>query len=260
MSRGYGFEREDRERDFPDLNKCPDCETFFADLHCPLCGKECPEEMRAGNRPAVKPSKRHRPSGSDRVTFVPWYLSTPFILIMLFIQPLIGLILLWLGGWRRQWKIVATTLLALLYLLPIVMGVVAVIASTHEEYPVAVELSQAEYQARCREVEPEELYRNAASYGEQGAFVRLTLTVGERLTNEEDYGSEYDTYYLCYAEVEGRTYSFLLRDWRQSNGVNFAGGDVITVWGEAAGELTLYNTAKGQIALPGVHFLYAELH
>ena len=31
--------------DHPDLNKCPDCECFFAGERCPLCGKLCPEEM-----------------------------------------------------------------------------------------------------------------------------------------------------------------------------------------------------------------------
>ena len=27
------------ERDYPELNKCPDCETFFASDNCPICGR-----------------------------------------------------------------------------------------------------------------------------------------------------------------------------------------------------------------------------
>ena len=50
----------DNNHDRPDLNKCPDCGCFFAQDHCPLCGKLCPEEMRAGNRKAVKPEKRKK--------------------------------------------------------------------------------------------------------------------------------------------------------------------------------------------------------
>ena len=50
---GRSFENYD-ELDRPDLNKCPDCGCFFGQDYCPICGKLCPEEMRAGNRAAVK--------------------------------------------------------------------------------------------------------------------------------------------------------------------------------------------------------------
>lgn len=63
MSANLGFFAEDRERDFPELNKCPDCETFFADANRPICGKECPEEFRAGNRKPIKQKKHRRSSG-----------------------------------------------------------------------------------------------------------------------------------------------------------------------------------------------------
>jgi hypothetical protein len=45
------------EIDRPDLNKCPDCGCFFLQDTCPICGKLCPEEMRAGNRKPVKLKK-----------------------------------------------------------------------------------------------------------------------------------------------------------------------------------------------------------
>ena len=46
MLGSHGSEELDR----PDLNKCPDCGCFFSSDNCPLCGKPCPEEMRAGNK------------------------------------------------------------------------------------------------------------------------------------------------------------------------------------------------------------------
>lgn len=72
MGRMLGsFDPED-ELDRPDLNKCPDCGCYFATDNCPLCGKVCPPEMRAGAR--VEPKKRRkRRAGSGRVQFIPWY-------------------------------------------------------------------------------------------------------------------------------------------------------------------------------------------
>jgi len=43
--------------DRPDLNRCPDCGCYFESEECPLCGKICPEDMRAGNRKEVKQKK-----------------------------------------------------------------------------------------------------------------------------------------------------------------------------------------------------------
>ena len=58
MGRMLGSFADDEELDRPDLNKCPDCDCFFASDACPLCKKICPEEMRAGNRKPVKHKKR----------------------------------------------------------------------------------------------------------------------------------------------------------------------------------------------------------
>ena len=78
---------DSEELDRPDLNKCPDCRCFFAGDNCPLCGKKCPEEMRAGNRAKVKPKKKRSTPNSGRVTFVSWYHSWLFIILMMFIMP-----------------------------------------------------------------------------------------------------------------------------------------------------------------------------
>ena len=110
MGTPIGFFGDEAPNDYPELNKCPDCETYFQTLHCPLCGKECPEEMRAGNRKPVRKKKARRGRGPGRVQFVPWYMSSWFIILMLIIFPIAGLILLWQSDcyWRRGWKIFAT--------------------------------------------------------------------------------------------------------------------------------------------------------
>ena len=54
---------DENELDRPDLNKCPDCKCYFAGDNCPLCGKPCPEEMKAGNRKPPKKEKKKPPNG-----------------------------------------------------------------------------------------------------------------------------------------------------------------------------------------------------
>ena len=59
MGRSLGYFDSD-ELDRPELNKCPDCECYFASEECPLCGKICPENFRAGNRAPVKKPKKKK--------------------------------------------------------------------------------------------------------------------------------------------------------------------------------------------------------
>lgn len=105
------------ELDRPDLNKCPDCLCFFAGDNCPLCGKQCPEEMRAGHRAKVKPRKRNPNSG--RVTFIRWYHSWLFIILMLCVMPVVGVILLCTAPYKTVWKIVAIASLVAVYFIVI---------------------------------------------------------------------------------------------------------------------------------------------
>ena len=108
MGRMLGAFDNPEELDRPDLNKCPDCECFFAGETCPLCGKICPEEMRAGTRKPPKKEKRRRGSSNGRVTFVEWYHSWWFIIIMLFVMPIAGIILLFTSPHRTLWKVLIT--------------------------------------------------------------------------------------------------------------------------------------------------------
>ena len=87
MGRMLGAFDNPEELDRPDLNKCPNCNCYFPQDTCPICKMECPEEMRAGNRKKVK-KKRSRRGASGRVTFVEWYHSWWFIVIMMFFMPI----------------------------------------------------------------------------------------------------------------------------------------------------------------------------
>lgn len=107
------------ELDRPDLNKCPDCGCFFAQDSCPLCGKLCPEEMRAGNRKAPKKTKRS--SSNGRVSFINWYHSWWFIIVMLFISPLISIILLATSPHRKGLKITFIIIFIIFQVLPYIL-------------------------------------------------------------------------------------------------------------------------------------------
>ena len=105
MGRMLGAFDNPQELDRPDLNKCPDCLCFFAQDECPLCGKVCPEEMRAGNRKPPKKEKKRRTS-NGRVVFVEWYHSwLAIILFTIFISP-VGIILLITSPHKTWQKIV----------------------------------------------------------------------------------------------------------------------------------------------------------
>ena len=105
MGRMLGYHDSD-ELDRPDLNKCPDCGCFFATEECPLCGKICPEEMRAGHRAKVK-HKKHR-SSSGRVQFIPWYYSWWFIILVFSVSRLAGIILFATSPYSKKAKIIVT--------------------------------------------------------------------------------------------------------------------------------------------------------
>ncbi len=259
MSRQLGF-FDDEIRDFPELNKCPDCETFFAEAYCPLCGKLCPEEMRAGNRPAPKKEKRHRTGGNGRVQFVPWYHSAWFIVLMLFAMPIVGLILLWSSHWRKYWKITVTAVLIVGYLLvtvgiPFLMMFVLGGYSV-EQNPITIGLTEEEYQARCETVSPELLYRHVSDM--KNDFVTLHGVI-ERIHDVNDYEEILRYYTLTVTDTSGKEWQFLVRDCREQSAFNLAVGDEITLWGEVGGNKTIY-ASDTAVTLPNVNMAYVKLH
>lgn len=262
MGADLGFFAEDRERDFPELNKCPDCETFFADDCCPLCGKECPEEFRAGNRKPVKQKKHRRPRGNGRVQFVPWYHTTAIILVALIIMPVLGIILAWTGPWKKHWKIIATVLVVLSYLLPTILGFVFSFTGMYEPTtpPVNLEMSATEYRAACTTPDAEALYRNSNQY--IGSFIQMKCVVTE-VSSTYFYNSE-EVYmnanlYLCSVQQGERTFEFFVADCRQEGQNRLAIGDKITVFGEVAGEIEGATEGGMMSPRPGVYARFIDL-
>jgi len=252
------------ERDFPELNKCPECETFFADLCCPICGKVCPETMRAGNRKRIRESKnpRYEKHTSGRVQFVPWYHSSWFIILMLVVQPLIGLILAWTGPWKRGGKLLATVILLLPYLLGGLFGIVwglAMNVFTDHTLPVNVEISREEYVSLCKELPAESVWRQAEDL--TGEYVTMTLTVEAVWEDEYAYYTDYayPRYFECSVSENGESYTFFVHDFRQSEGINLREGDVIRVWGQVGGNETISNSTVGTMTRPCINTLYLEL-
>lgn len=233
---GRAFESEELDR--PDLNKCPDCGCLFASENCPLCGKICPDEFRAGNRKAVKKKKRTGGS-SGRVVFVEWYHSWWFILIMMFVMPILGIILLATSPHKKSVKI-AVIVLATVWTIASYVGignVVSVITNKFSE-PVNNKLEKQEYIDICKDTSAEDFYRNSKFY--EGEFVCLTVEIIERIIDIEGYysGNEYNTYYVCKSK-NGGEFEILVRDCIQDIPQKFIVGDIITVYGEGAGDVSV---------------------
>ena len=240
--------------DRPDLNKCPECECFFASLNCPLCGKPCPEEMRAGNRKPVK-IKKQKSTGAGRVTFIEWYHSWWFIILMMFIFPIAGICLL-VTSPHKKWAKILFTVIFVLYTIGISYGGFGMIAGLFEQSPVDDSLTQTEYIAACESITPEMFFRFADKYDD--AFVTMKLRVVQKITafDESDYES-YITYYLC--KSEDGAYTFLLRDCFLSDVQNLAVGDLITVYGEGAGNGEIMSANYETYSAPILNGAYIEL-
>ena len=178
MGRMLGSFADDNELDRPDLNKCPDCDCFFASDTCPLCKKVCPEEMRAGNRKPVKPKKQKRTSGPGRVTFISWYHRWWFILLMLWLMPIVGIILL-ISSPHDKWKKWLVAGICAVWLLFSYIGIGSIIGmiSGIFDQPVDTSLSREAYIERCETVSAVQYYRGYADYEDDFVTVELKNAV-----------------------------------------------------------------------------------
>ena len=255
MGRMLGVFDNDEELDRPDLNKCPDCGCFFPGDNCPLCGKVCPEEMRAGNRKPVKKAKVRRSSGSGRVSFVQWYHSWWFIVLMMFIMPIAGIILL-LTSPHEKWKKLLLVGIAVLYMAVSTFGFMIVPYLTDLfDKPVDTSLSREEYLAACQSVNAETLHRSPNVYEDE--FVTITLTVMER-AESYDYSATERVYYICRA-TDGSELTVIIRDCLIDNSQRLLPGDVITVFGEGEGEITVYNQNYDPCTAPCINMAYLTI-
>ena len=261
MGRMLGAFADEEELDRPDLNKCPDCGCFFSDDRCPLCGKLCPESMRAGNRKKTK-QKRAKGGPQYRVAFIDWYHRWWFIIPMLILVPIIGLILLATSPHKKGAKIAVLSIGAA-YTLVSFFGIGRLIQLGKNLFyePVDRSLTEQEYMAACESLTAEEFYRGAQQYTKK--FVTMDLTVTRVSIDSEGYYSkeEYTTYYECLDRETGIL--ILVRDCRKGDGiVNFRAGDMIRVYGEGAGQKEFYPlSSEAMVPTVGIciHTAYASL-
>ncbi len=220
------------ELDRPDLNKCPDCGCFFATDTCTLCGKLCPEEMRAGNRAPVKKTKRRNSSG--RVQFIPWYHTWWFIAIMLWWMFPIGVVLFFTSPYSKKLKIILTAVAAVAVVL-FYGGMALLMNGFFDEPLVNDDIPRAEYVEKCDEMTAEEFYRHST---ELGTYATMELTVVEQLPSSWFYESSEVRFYRCRG-ADGET-DIIIRDCFLEDPQTLRAGDMIRVWGESAGAVEYF--------------------
>ncbi len=255
MGRLLGSHADENELDRPDLNKCPDCGCFFASDNCPLCKKPCPENMRAGNRKAEK-KKKSRSTGRSRVTFVEWYHSWWFIILMTFIFPLVSIFLL-ITSPHEKWKKAVFITIAVVCILVSSVGIGNIVMGVMGFFdnPVDTSLTQSEYITASETVSAEAFYRASQSF--EGKKVSLTLEVVCRSAYTE--GMPEDTYYVC-RDVDNEDVIIIVRDCLLAGGQNLLGGDIITLYGEYAGECIAYDSEYFAFTGPCINMAYVKTH
>jgi hypothetical protein len=250
------------ELDRPDLNKCPDCGCFFDGDSCPLCGKECPEEMRAGNRAKVKPSRSRPNPNAGRVTFIAWYHTWLCIILCLFMMPILGIVLLCTSPHRTRTKVlVVVCILAGSLLMTLILPLAthflfAGLLGTGDAALVDSSLSQAEYLEKCNATSANDFYRSTDAY--DGKYLRLELEILDRITDVQAPGSAYSTYYVCKG-AEDSDLRILVRDCVISGTHNFVAGDTVTFYGEGAGNQRVIESDMTVTDLPCINAAYATL-
>ena len=232
------FDNDDLDRN--DLNKCPDCSCFFPQDNCPVCGKPCPPEMRAGNRKAQKKKKQRHPTAT-RMGYMEWYYKWWAIALAMLFFPIIGIILLLTSPHKTSHKVIFAVV-AIIYGIISTIGIGNIFTMLTNKYspPIDTSLSQEEYIEKCKEMSGEDFYRSSNEIIDE--FVTLKLIVVERFTDPQAYhtGERYDTYYVCRPQdVDGA--EILIRDCRQDSNRNYIKGDLLKVYGECQGDVTVYD-------------------
>ena len=250
---------EDLDR--PDLNKCPECGSYFAPTaeYCPICQAFCPNEYRAGNRKPVKAKKQTFSRASSRVTFVEWYHSWWFIVLAMLFMPLIGIVLLITSPHKKSHKILFVVI-ALLYTVLVSWGVGGMLIGMIRgqfTHPVDTAMTQDEYIAVCETVDAQDYYRTAGD--RIGQKTAVTLTVREAICDVEGTYSHdrYPNYYLC--SDEAQTFTVIVRDCIQQNRINLLPGDVVIFYGEGAGNISVTDLQYNTHTAPGLYAAYAVL-
>ncbi len=264
MGKLLGSLASDEELDRPDLNKCPDCGCYFTQDACPLCGKVCPEEMRAGNRKKVK-HKKSRGGGSTRVTFVPFYHEWWVIIIALIFSRILGLVLLFSSPHKRSSKLLVFVL-TIIYTVAISWGGVFYLLTwfgRSNEPPVNDDIPKEEYLQTCQAVDPDDFYRDPDTYKDE--YINMTLRIREiALSYADEYDVEGSIYYICSpANDEAGERIILVRNCILSGPKNFVKGDLVRFFGEGDGMATISDWSAdaqgGEYAGSLLNCAYAEI-
>ena len=195
--------------------------------------------MRAGNRPAVKHQKRRR-GDTGRSVFINWYHSWWVIVLALLFFPIVGIVLLVTSPHKRWQKVLFITV-AVVYTLVTSFGIGNLITGAADLFDTSVDdsISRAEYIERCESITAEQFYR--ATDGYEDAFVSIRIKIVEKVTYVDDYYHAKD--YVCYLceDADGSTYRIVLRDCLLQDAQRLVVGDIITAYGEGAGECRVYD-------------------
>ena len=260
MGRMLGSHNTD-ELDRPDLNRCPECGSYFAPSseYCPICSAFCPEEYRAGNRKPVKAKKQSFSRASSRVVFVEWYHSLWFIALALLFMPLIGIVLLITSPHKKSHKLILIAA-ALLYTVLVSWGVGGMLIGMIRgqlDPPIDTSLSMTEYIAACEVMDAKDFYRTADN--NRGNKIAVTVTVRESICDVEGTYSRdrYPNYYLC-SDPE-QTFVIIVRDCIPENRMNLLPGDVVTFYGESVGSISVTDQQYNLHTAPGLNAAYAVL-
>ncbi len=244
------------ELDRPDLNKCPDCGCYFATEECPLCGKLCPEEMRAGQRAAVKKTRRRSGGYTGRVQFIPWYHSWWFMLIMMFVMPLAGIVLFFTSPYSKKTKII-TSVVAVVLLAVTYSGVgFWLLEHLFSEPLVDDDLSRPDYMEACMDMSIEDFHRNVY---EVGAYTTMELVVVDCVTDVWESDADHAVYYICTDPTADGELTVLVRDCILEERKSYMKGDRIRVYGESAGMAVISSDGDAAIELPCLHMAYCQL-
>lgn len=255
MGRMLGSFADDNELDRPDLNKCPDCDCFFASDTCPLCKKVCPEEMRAGNRKPVK-QKKQRKSGSGRVQFISWYHRWWFIILMIWAIPIVGIVLL-VSSPHEKWKkwLVGGIYIAWILFSTFGFTIASYLGGLFDK-PVDTGLTQEEYVERCQDMQAEQYYRAYADY--ENDFIKTQLIVVTKAAYVDGQPEQNNVYYVC-TPVDSQDCYVIVRDCLIDSEQVFIKGDVITVYGQGDEYCRAYDTDYKIYDGPCLNMAYATL-
>lgn len=258
MGRLIGSFMDDNELDRPDLNKCPDCECYFPQDNCPICGKECPEDMRAGNR--KKQKKKPRNGRSKTVQYVDWYHKWWFIVLMLLFFPIIGIILLASSPHKKSLKI-TLIVIAFVYAVISSFGITGIAAMFNKTFdkPVDTSLTYEEYVGKCESIDLEEYYRKSDDYKDR--FIKAEVTVVKQVVVAEYVfrDVEYTDYYLCKVATANGELEILVRDCVISDRRNLNPGLEITVFGECEGRINVHGMDAEFYSSPCINAAYIEV-